>query len=999
MRIIFIGVLFWTLHYQVSNAQETEKLFSILHPSQNSNYYIYTSPRHHLTFLSSTDGLNVYDGLHIRTYRQSTNHMHGYNIQSNFFEDKTGLIWFTTYEALHVFDPVKDEFEYYFMVNSCGDTLKENYKAFWLDGQHLFLKAGTEFFVFDVYGRKPEKNYALDLSDYFELSGMNTGPTTDIVYGNRKGFYHTRLYPDGAFNILKDTALKISTIYPCDLNSVWVGNVTGSISRYYFKEKSFSDSIRISNTAINGLARLSTTQLLATASSRKLYTVNLQKQQVSDSIVPLISTTKEGVKNLVVPYVDADSTLWIGADGKGTLFRNLRKQKFDHWLNSVSVTKIFQVASKDYYVFTRQSGIYQLDQNGKRINHWNQLPDRKENFTSLASAQIDQHSIIFSNQNNLFTLDLNTGRIIVLKSESPYALNYIEQMEMLQNGKILLSDSGNKLYEITISVNRYYLTPYLDCSALTRHATYFMEAPDQTLFVSNDEVDILVFEYDIAQHKHQYAYSLAIAGGIRTLSSGKEPSVIYIGNSVGLFKVNLDKRQVKPVIDPNKLLLQTIYTSLTDRFDNLWVGTNHGLIKYYTENNETKLYSIMDGIQDLEYNTHASLLTSDGEMLFGGVNGINHFIPDKVYPSEKPAPVYINEILINDENDTTFGVPQYIKSLTLPYERNTISFGFHAIDNGDPEATRARYRLVGNEPDSLDTRSADGFARYANLRPGSYTFSIVSRNSDNVLSREPREISIKILKPYWMTWWFILLTLGTSGWIIYYFIRSYYSRKLERKNQLLREQALIIEKQKAIEDERTRIAAEMHDDLGSGLTTIRYLSDKALKEIEETKEVSQIKKIAEQSNMLIRKMSEIIWAMNSRYDNTENLIGYLRHYASEYLEGYQIPVQFILPEDGIQPLSIGGEKRRNIFMVFKETLHNTVKHANAKSIIIRVDVNNQFALRISEMGGIGFDPAASMEKGNGLYNAEHRMTAVKGSIKYEKLENSMDIHITVPLED
>ncbi|MGB4847231.1 MAG: hypothetical protein WBP41_04895, partial [Saprospiraceae bacterium] len=85
--------------------------------------------------------------------------------------------------------------------------------------------------------------------------------------------------------------------------------------------------------------------------------------------------------------------------------------------------------------------------------------------------------------------------------------------------------------------------------------------------------------------------------------------------------------------------------------------------------------------------------------------------------------------------------------------------------------------------------------------------------------------------------------------------------------------------------------------------------------------------------------------------------------------------------------------------VFKETLHNTVKHARAKSITIRVEVNNQFYVQISEIGGVGFDPAASKDKGNGLYNSDQRIIAVKGTIKYEKLENSMDIHISVPLED
>ncbi len=997
MKILFSSIFLWSCITHFSFAQDKEKLFNILHPSQNSNVYIYTSPCHHLTFLSSIDGLNVYDGLSIRTYRESTHSIHGYNIQSNFFEDKTGLIWFTTYEALNVFDPVTEEFKYYFMVNSCGDTLKDNYKAFWLDDKTLFLKAGTEFFAFDIYSGKIVTTYGLNLSNYYELAGFSSGPATTIVYGNISGLHSSKIYPDGSFKLLDSPFTDVATIYPCDGNSVWLGTFSGVLTRYFPNEKSFRDSIFIAGKPINGITRNSNNEIIV-SSSGKLYTISLQSKVVRDSILPLISSARESVKYLDVPYIDNDSTLWICAEGKGTLFSNLKKVKFKHWLNAVSVTKIFKLETGEYIVFTHNSGIYHLNHTGEVIRHWNKLPDQKENFTSLSSIQTSPTTFLFSYFNRLFRLELKEGTITELKQKSGYSIRYIAQLNRLQNGKIITSIYENMLFEITFSNENYILAPYLDCSSLTRKTTYFEEAPDQSLILSNDEVNLLVFRYNSALQKHQYAFSLPISGGIRSLTNGKNPEDIYLGNAVGLFKINLYKQEQSQVIDLNLLLLQTIYSSLTDRYGNLWLGTNHGLVKYYTVNNESKSYSFMDGIQDLEYNTHASLLTPEGEMLFGGVNGINYFLPDQVYPSERPAPVYVSEILINDEPDSAYRTSHYIDSLSLPFSKNTISFAFHSIDNGDPEATRARYILKGSDHDTLDTRSADGFARYANLKPGNYTFTVWSRNSDGFLSNNPREIFISVEKPFWMKWWFITLVIGTSILIIYYFVRSYYNRKLERSNQILREQAMIIEKQQAVENERTRIAAEMHDDLGSGLTTIRYLSDKALKGNEDSKEINQIQRIADQSNMLIHKMSEIIWAMNSRYDNTEELIGYLRRYASEYMEEYNIPVHFILPEQEMKEFTIGAEKRRNIFMVFKETLHNTVKHSQARSIEIRVEVDKQFQIHISEMGGVGFDTTASFDKGNGLYNAGKRIKAINGDIRYEKMEKSMDIHITVPLE-
>lgn len=239
-----------------------------------------------------------------------------------------------------------------------------------------------------------------------------------------------------------------------------------------------------------------------------------------------------------------------------------------------------------------------------------------------------------------------------------------------------------------------------------------------------------------------------------------------------------------------------------------------------------------------------------------------------------------------------------------------------------------------------------------------------------------------------------------AGILIWFFI-SYQKKKFQnetdKKDALLREQALLIEKQQAIELERTRIASEMHDDLGSGLTTIRYLSDKALTQAKDAEEAIQIKKIADHSNALVRNMSEIIWAMNSRFDNAENLIGYLRRYASEYLEEHNLPLKFIIADDHLQEISIGGEKRRNLFLVFKEILHNTVKYSKAERVEIKVNTGDQILITISEIGGKGFDPAISSEKGNGIYNCNKRMSGIQGHITFEKSDESMNIIISAPI--
>ncbi|HEY3384877.1 MAG TPA: histidine kinase, partial [Saprospiraceae bacterium] len=240
-----------------------------------------------------------------------------------------------------------------------------------------------------------------------------------------------------------------------------------------------------------------------------------------------------------------------------------------------------------------------------------------------------------------------------------------------------------------------------------------------------------------------------------------------------------------------------------------------------------------------------------------------------------------------------------------------------------------------------------------------------------------------------------VLTIAGIGYLA---VRSYYQRKLEKKNQLLREQTLIIEKQQAIEHERTRIASEMHDDLGSGLTTIRYLSDKALTQAKDAEEAIQIKKIADHSNALVRNMSEIIWAMNARFDNADSLTSYLRRYASEYLDSYKITLTFIASDEALDQIPLSGERRRNIFLVFKETLHNTIKYSGANAVQVNITTGDNFIVHITEVAGKGFDPDVTIEKGNGIYNSRKRMTAIGGDMRYERTPEAMHIILSVPLQ-
>ncbi len=230
-------------------------------------------------------------------------------------------------------------------------------------------------------------------------------------------------------------------------------------------------------------------------------------------------------------------------------------------------------------------------------------------------------------------------------------------------------------------------------------------------------------------------------------------------------------------------------------------------------------------------------------------------------------------------------------------------------------------------------------------------------------------------------------------WITLAYQKKKHQAQNAAKDALLREQSLTILSQQNIDAERNRIAGEMHDDLGSGLTTIKFLCDKALTNSNNS-ESGEIIKIAKYSKDLIINMSEIIWAMNSRFDNVECLIGFIRRYSQEFLDAHDIELYFIEPtstsdKESEMTENISGEKRRNIYLVVKEILTNIVKYSGAKGIKINIIRLDPLLLNIEEIDGIGFDIVKSKNIGNGLYNIEKRMASIGGTLLFENKKGGM----------
>lgn len=205
-------------------------------------------------------------------------------------------------------------------------------------------------------------------------------------------------------------------------------------------------------------------------------------------------------------------------------------------------------------------------------------------------------------------------------------------------------------------------------------------------------------------------------------------------------------------------------------------------------------------------------------------------------------------------------------------------------------------------------------------------------------------------------------------------------RETLKAQNMLKEYEKEIAVYKAQQEERQRISADMHDELGSGMTAIRLMSEIARNKMKENTPV-EIEKISRSADDVLNKMNAIIWSMNSSNDTLDNLVSYIRAWSLEYFEN--TPVHCIInTPDNIPEKELTGDKRRNLFLCIKETLNNVLKHAQATEVIIDITVNDELNIRISD-NGKGIDLEKLRQFGNGLKNISRRMESIGGSFSIE----------------
>ncbi len=481
-----------------------------------------------------------------------------------------------------------------------------------------------------------------------------------------------------------------------------------------------------------------------------------------------------------------------------------------------------------------------------------------------------------------------------------------------------------------------------------------------------------------------------IAGSFFVDSAGR----LWIGTSRGLIRID-DPTGERPQLvvygTAQGLSSSDISGISEDRWGRIYAATGRGIDRFEPQPGglgRIQRYTTADGVApgalDLAFRDR------QGRMWFSTPLGLSEIVPT-LDRQQSPPPVLVTGLSVG-------GVPRAISDLGqsavsgLRLPQSPLRVDYVGLGFLPGQTLRYQYMLEGADRDwsaPTDQRTVI----YARLAAGSYRF-LVRAVAGDVSSPQPATVAFTVLPPVWRSWWF-LLACGTLTALLIYTLYRY------RLAQLL-----------AVANVRTRIATDLHDDIGASLSQIAILSEVARREAgppsvgqsgagheagNDARNGTPLSEIAGISRELVDSMSDIVWAINPDHDRLSNLVYRMRRFATDLLGAQGIALQFrssVADHD----LRIGANVRRQIYLIFKEGIHNIARHSRASRVEVELDrAGDGLILRLSD-NGKGFDTSAESD-GHGLISIRQRAAALGAGVEWHSvLGQGTTLRMTVRLE-
>nr|WP_255724152.1 sensor histidine kinase [Terrimonas ginsenosidimutans] len=650
-------------------------------------------------------------------------------------------------------------------------------------------------------------------------------------------------------------------------------------------------------------------------------------------------------------FEDAEHNLWLGTENGLVKIPDPRIVKYisNDGLQSSTINKVWSFNGDVLGIST--SNIFQANEHANpKITLVDTLPEATSVFST------DKYLYAYSTRSLVQTQKIN-GRYQSKKTalKLPADLTFkrgavaIDEQTFLfplNTGGIFLSnvENGSVLNGISYLVEQMYY-----------------DHTDKLLWTS--ELNAGLRAYRVDKGLSLVCTDTSISRNVSAMSAGKNGTMWLATRDKGIFLVIMENNRLKVLqhITRQKGLSSDLYTSILESKEGKIFAGNIASVDIIQRIKDN--YVINNLAAQLGYYNEVYSLAEDGfgNIWAGGLNGLLMLPADANLLSVNSSQTMITRMQLNDSiidlHDLMSG-----RSFVLMPHQNDISFEFSSPYLKSESMVKYVYRLLRKGDTAWSQPFTNTTLALKDLPPGQFVFQVKALYAGGSITSNIAAVSFRILSPWYRSWWFLTLCVLSLAGLLYALYRY-------RLRQVIRLQQV-----------RNRIASDLHDDIGSTLTNINILSSLGRRNLDEPAQAREfLDRITEEVNSSSQALDDIIWSVNTSNDGLDETAARMRRYAAELFDAGNVRYEFDLDSDLAQR-KLSMEQRRDFYLVFKETLNNIFKHAEAKNVWINVQIEKGNLIMSVRDDGKGFDVNADTHR-NGLKNLRARVNRWNGYIQ------------------
>lgn len=963
-------------------------------------------------WIATMDGLNRYDGNMVEVFRHDPDDPRSLNDNTvwKVFTSSKNEIWIGTSKGLCKFNYSTGDFinvpllDTTYATNPIRKIIEDSEQTIWtmstLEGLIKVEEVETDKFETSPIGDQ-------DLAERLKNTRGHNGLTDDHTRADTLWFTHannvlsinTRTNEIGDWSYLIDSLTYDVTFFASsyvDNNGVlWILSSSQGVYRLDIDNKSVDQFIHdpkdpksISSNSLFRIIEDRNDNIWISSLGGGLNVLRHGEKDKFD-IYKMEPTKANSLKsdNIVDLYEDRDGVIWLCTHGSGVQYFTQERDPFALHkmeqgnlvsLPSNNITSVFEDTKGHTWIGTRNEGFVKakLDQNRTEIASMevydtkNPRSSKIERNTALSYLENEELGLVIGmrlggiqvydyEENSFRSYFYNPGDLEKIKA---YHVNAIEERD---NGDIYLGTfDGVYLWDDSERELIEYNHAHPGLEEIDNLYITFLKNEDDRLWMGTDQRGVLIWD---KENKELFSFSekyLEDASSsfeiILSFYEDKEGHY-WIGSwDGGLLKFDTKTEAVTTYGLSHGLNNITIYSIQGDEAGKIWVSTNKGISKFDPDSERFFNFNQNDGLQGEEYNSRVGFTNpTTGHIFFGGMEGLNAFLPSQVENDDQHPDLYINRLTTFEEDANAQDKVTQInvngdETITINHKCYLMNFLIGAPMLPKNDNVRFAYKLEGLSDNWIDLGYTQEFS-LTNLATGEYTLKLRSILENGLVSDDKVMLSIISVPPWWHTWWAYLCYVVLIAAILY----SIYSYRV---GQLIKYQSL-----------RTQISSDLHDDVGTILSTIAFQAE--IMELEQKKsEIDGFGKLTKLSRLAMGRMRDTVWAMDARRDNTDSLLARMNDFLFDAFDHQEIEYKFDHSQ-AKKGVSIAPNIRQTIYLVFKESVTNALKHSTGTMIDITLTLDGKnFALKVHDNGSV--DPSQMKTSGLGLSNMKARAEKV-----------------------